>query len=231
MSLDRLRENLTTIRARIAQAARRSGRAPEAVRLVAVTKKRPLELVRELVGLGAYDLGENFPQELWSRADALADLPIRWHLIGHLQSNKARRILPLAHLIHGVDSLKLLTLLNELAAGPNATPGLLLQVNTSGEVSKHGWSPAGLLADAEAAASCRNVSILGLMTMAALGTTPDEARVSFVRLRELRDALRTRVDLPLNELSMGMSNDYEAAVEEGATIVRVGSALFEGVET
>jgi pyridoxal phosphate enzyme (YggS family) len=231
MIVERLQENLAMVRGRIAAAAQRSGRAPEAVRLVAVTKKRPTEWVRALVGLGVADLGENYPQELWAKADALADLPVRWHLIGHLQGNKARRTVPLVRVIHSVDSLKLLRSLDTLAGGLTDPPEVLIQVNTSEEASKHGWSPDALRDDADALATCRRVTVRGLMTMAALDSTPEQARSSFASLRQLRDDLRGQTGLPLDELSMGMSNDYEVAIEEGATIVRVGTALFEGLAT
>ena len=223
--------NLDAVRARIEAAARRSGRAPETVTLVAVTKKCPVELIRPLVDAGALDLGENYPQELWRKAEALGGLaqPVRWHLIGHLQTNKARRTLPMVTMVHAVDSLKLLHLLDSLAQELPDAPPVCLQVNTSGEQAKHGWSPERVLEDAEAIAACQAIRVVGLMTMAAWGTDAKTARPSFVRLRETREELRQRTGLPLPELSMGMSGDFESAVEEGATLVRVGSALFEGV--
>ncbi|MFO0891421.1 MAG: YggS family pyridoxal phosphate-dependent enzyme [Isosphaeraceae bacterium] len=228
----RIGQNLEAVRSRITAAAARSGRGPEAVTLVAVTKKRPAEAVGPLVEAGAIDMGENYPQELWRKVDELSGLtpPVRWHLIGHLQSNKARRTLPLVKLIHAVDSLKLLRILDGLVGelGLKEPPAVCLQVNTSEEESKHGWSSDQLLADAEAVASCRAIPIVGLMTMAGWGTTAETARPSFVALRETRDRLRARTGLALAELSMGMSGDFEAAIEEGATLVRVGSALFEG---
>jgi pyridoxal phosphate enzyme (YggS family) len=227
-----LRKNLESVRARIVAAARRSGRGAEAVTLVAVTKRCPLEWVRPLVEAGARDLGENYPQELWRKVEALAGEPtaLRWHLIGHLQGNKARRTLPMVAMIHAVDSLKLLRTLDALAAGIPDPPSVCLQVNTSGEQTKHGWSAEEILRDAEAIASCRVIYVVGLMTMAAWGTDAETARPSFIRLREVRDDLRRRTGLPLPELSMGMSGDFESAIEEGATLVRVGSALFEGIE-
>jgi pyridoxal phosphate enzyme (YggS family) len=217
----------------LAEAATRSSRAPEKVTLVAVTKKWPLELLEPLVAAGALDLGENYPQELWRKAEALAGRKptVRWHLIGHLQSNKARRTVPLVEMIHAVDSLKLLQFLNSLAAERVSVPSVCLQVNTSGEASKHGWSATGILAEADSIASCRNVRVVGLMTMAAWGTSGQTARPSFVALRETRDALQERTGLSLPHLSMGMSGDFETAILEGATLVRVGSALLEGVET
>ena len=166
------------------------------------------------------------------KGEALAGLgqEIRWHLIGHLQSNKVKKTLPMVRMIHSVDSLKLLAVLDEAAQSVGDPPGVCLQVNTSGEESKHGWTEAQILSDSDTIAACRSIPVVGLMTMAALGTTAETARGSFSRLRGLRDALRTRSGLALPELSMGMSNDFEAAIWEGATLVRVGSALFEGVE-
>jgi pyridoxal phosphate enzyme (YggS family) len=231
MNAERLKQNLEAVYSRIAAAAGRSGRDATSVRLVAVTKKSSPEWIRPLVGLGACDLGENYPQELWRKRDALMDLAgsIRWHLIGHLQSNKVKKTLPLVAMVHSVDSLGLLRAINELAAQLPAAPPVCLEVNTSGEPTKHGWAPDQVLSDALAIAACRAVPIVGLMTMAPFGTTADAARPSFVTLRELRDTLRRETGLPLAELSMGMSNDFEAAVLEGATLVRIGSAIFEGV--
>jgi pyridoxal phosphate enzyme (YggS family) len=229
MHLERLRENLDSVRGRVADAARRSGRPPASVTLVAVTKRNPPELVRRLVEAGAEDLGENYPQELWSKVDALAGISIRWHLIGHLQGNKAKKTLPMVRMVHSVDSLKLLQTLDALAVGLTDPPSVCLEVNTSGEASKHGWSPEGILLEADAIASCRRIPIVGLMTMAALDVSSSDVRKSFARLRSVRDRLVERTSLALAELSMGMSGDFEEAIEEGATFVRVGSALFEGV--
>src|SRR5438045_4735128 len=143
MNAERIRSNFEGVRSRIAEAARRSGRSAEAVRLVAVTKRSPPDWIRPLVACGARDLGENYPQELGRKAEALADLgdSVRWHLIGHLQSNKVKKTLSLVRMIHSVDSLKLLQILNESATALGDPPGVCLQVNTSGEPSKHGWTP------------------------------------------------------------------------------------------
>lgn len=230
MIVAKLAENLESVRGALAEAALASGRAPADVTLVAVTKRRGGDLVRELGRLGVRDFGENFPQELWEKVATLSDLPARWHLIGHLQGNKAKRTLPLAGMIHGVDSLKLLQTLDDLALGCAEPPAVCLQVNGSGEASKHGWTPEGLWADAEAVAAFRSIRVVGLMTMAALGADAEAARPTFARVRRLRDALRDRTGLALPHLSMGMSGDFPAAIAEGATLVRVGSALFEGVE-
>ncbi|MFI5457347.1 MAG: YggS family pyridoxal phosphate-dependent enzyme [Isosphaerales bacterium] len=231
MNEERIRHNLDTVLRRIAEAALRSGRQPDAVRLVAVTKKCSPDWIEALVASGARDLGENYPQELWRKIDALADLgdSVRWHLIGHLQSNKVKKTLPLVRMIHSVDSLKLLRVIEDSARALDHPPGVCLQVNTSAEESKHGWTEEQILSEAESIAACRSIPIAGLMTMAGLETTAETARVSFRRLRVLGETLRGRTGLPLPELSMGMSNDFEAAIEEGATLVRVGTALFEGV--
>jgi pyridoxal phosphate enzyme (YggS family) len=232
MHAERIRYNLASVQSRIAEAARRSGRPAEAIRLIAVTKKTPPEWIRALVSCGIRDLGENYPQELWSKLDALSDLQdsVRWHLIGHLQTNKVKKTLPMVRLIHSVDSLKLLRALDDAAPAVSDPPSVCLQVNTSDEPSKHGWTPEQIVNEAESIAACRAIPVVGLMTMAALGTTALTARGSFTRLRELRDRLRRESGLPLPELSMGMSNDFETAIEEGATLLRVGSALFEGTE-
>lgn len=231
MNSARIRDNLSSVRERISAAAGRAGRDPASVTLVAVTKKRPADQVRPLIEAGAVDLGENYPQELWDKAEALADVPsARWHLIGHLQGNKAKRTLPLVRMIHAVDSPKLLTSLDAMASEVADPPDVCLQVNTSAEEAKHGWRDDSILDDARLIAGCTRIRVVGLMTMAAWGTDAEAARPSFVRLRAIRDALRGLTGLALPHLSMGMSNDFEAAIEEGATLVRVGSALFEGVE-
>jgi pyridoxal phosphate enzyme (YggS family) len=232
MNQDRIRHNLETVLRRIDEAVVRSGRRAGATRLVAVTKKSPLDWIRLLVACGARDVGENYPQELWSKASGLANLndSVRWHLIGHLQTNKVKRTIPLVKMIHSVDSLKLLRILDEAARDLPEPPSVCLQVNTSGEASKHGWTEEQILSDSESIAACRNIPVVGLMTMAALDSTPETSRVSFQRLRAIGEKLRLKTGLPLPELSMGMSNDFETAIEEGATLVRVGTALFEGVE-
>lgn len=244
LDLERLRANVAMVRGKIAEAESRAGRPAGSARLVAVTKYWPAEWLAPLAALGADTFGENHPQAVWSKVPALASwrgpdgeiLTIHWHLIGHLQSNKARRTLPMVEMIHGVDSLKLLKTLDQLAAnvGTATTTShppaqVCLQVNLSGEASKHGWSAEGLMADAQEIAALRSISIVGLMTMAALGTDTRTARPTFEALRELRDRFAQASGLTLPELSMGMSNDYEAAVEAGSTLVRIGSALIEGV--
>ena len=225
----RIAENVARVRGRIAEAAARSGRAPSHVTLVAVTKYVPADMVRPLVAAGCLDLGESRPQQLWEKAAALSDVPIRWHLIGHLQRNKVRRTLPLLTMVHSVDSPRLLAAMDEECA---ARLPVLLEVNVSGEAAKHGFPPETIEPFLAQWAGCRHVSLRGLMCMAGLEGGLETARRDFSALRALRDRLRPRCPpgVTLDELSMGMSGDFEAAIEEGATIVRVGSALFEGIQ-
>ena len=233
MNRDRLRENWDQVNTAINDAARIARRDPSSVRLVAVTKRNPAEWVRALVELGATDLGENYPQELWDKAEALADLAgIRWHLIGHLQGNKLKKTLPLVRMIHAVDSIKLLQAIDDwVAANPDQDHEVCLQVNTSAEESKHGWTSEEIMSPEtlDVLGRIQNVQVVGLMTIAGYGTSDDEARPMFAQLRQCRDDLRSRTGLELPELSMGMSGDFAAAIAEGSTLVRVGSALFDGV--
>ncbi len=224
-----LAENVAQIRGRIADAACRSGRPAEAVTLVAVTKYVSADATRRLVEAGCHELGESRPQLLWEKAAALADLPIRWHLIGHLQRNKVHRTLPLVAMIHSMESERLLAAIDAERLSP--VPALL-EVNISGDAAKNGLRPDAIEPFLVRAAATRGVSVRGLMGMAGLESDADTARREFASLRELRDRLRGKCPpgVTLDELSMGMSGDFEAAIEEGATIVRVGSALFEGVD-
>jgi PLP dependent protein len=219
-------ENVARVRGRIAGAAARSGRSADAVTLVAVTKYAPVELLWPLVEAGCADLGESRPQQLWDRAAALGDLPVRWHMIGHLQRNKVRRTLPLCSMIHSIDSPRLLDTVEAEADRPVS---VLLEVNVSGEEAKQGFAPSEVEPFLATLSPVRHVTVRGLMCMAALEGGPDAARRDFAALRELRDRLRPccPAGVMLDELSMGMSGDFEAAIEEGATIVRIGSALFE----
>ena len=230
MDVDRLEANLRDVESRIARAARESGRDVAGITLVAVTKKRSIESIRSLVALGVASLGENYPQELWDKAEALADLPVEWHHIGHLQGNKARKTLPLVRMLHGVDSAKLLLSLDGMVgvSSPQSSLDVCLQVNISAESNKHGWSPEELFADLPTIRAVKTMRIVGLMTMAAVDTEGAAARPGFARLRAIRDRLATELGRPLPVLSMGMSGDFEAGVLEGATHVRIGSALFEG---
>jgi pyridoxal phosphate enzyme (YggS family) len=229
----RLRENLARVRETIARAAARSGRPAESVMLVGVTKYVEPALARLLVEAGLDQLGESRPQELWRKAEALADCRVFWHLVGHLQRNKVKRTTEIATLIHSADSLRLLQEINTHAAkNPLPVCDVLLEVNVSGDVAKHGFRANEIEPLIAQIAPLKHVAVLGLMTMAGLESSPDQTRREFAALRELRDKIG-RVHPPnmvLNELSMGMSGDFEIAIEEGATIVRVGSALFEGLE-
>ena len=228
-----LKRNLDQVRDRIGAAAIQSGRQANDVRLIAVTKYVDAQLTRELFNVGCEDLGESRPQALWTKAEELSDLDIRWHQIGHLQRNKLRRTLPLVCLVHSVDSLRLLQVIDAMQAEIDADhpKQILLEVNTSGDGTKHGFQSEEIPAVMEAVANHRHVQLQGFMCMAGLGTTAHEARQDFARLRELRDRIQSDYkDQDLSELSMGMSGDFEAAIAEGATMVRVGSILFEGIE-
>jgi len=230
---ERVAQNLAEVRERIAAAARAAGRDPQTVTLVAVTKYVDAATTQLVVDAGCLDLGESRPQQLWEKAAALSTAAVRWHLIGHLQRNKVRRTLPNVALIHSGDSLRLLEEINreaETAARDRPVP-LLLEVNVSGEPAKHGFAPDALPPLLDAIAALRQLDVRGLMAMARLDDDHAAARHDFAALRELRDRLRSAWHgrFSLDALSMGMSGDFEQAVAEGATIVRVGSALFEGL--
>jgi pyridoxal phosphate enzyme (YggS family) len=221
-----IRARLDAVEERLAAACRRAGRARAEVTLVAVTKTVSAEVAALLPGLGVVHLGENRPQELWHKAGRLP-AHVQWHLIGHLQRNKIARTLPLVSMVHSVDSARLLDALERESAGRAEPLPALLEVNVSRELSKHGFAPEELLPLAPRLAELRRVRVCGLMTMAAYDADPEQCRPTFAELRMLRNQLRTVAPaLPLEHLSMGMSNDFEVAVEEGATLVRIGSALF-----
>jgi len=230
----RIRDNLARVRENIASAAARSGRPADDVRLVGVTKYVEPPIARLLVEAGLTELGESRPQELWRKSKALVDLNLplnlSWHLIGHLQRNKVKRTLQAASWIHSGDSLALLQEIDR-ESGP-VIHDVLLEINISGETAKHGFRPDEIEPLIPEINKLQNIDICGLMTMAGLEGGLDRARRDFSELRELRDKLKPSCPpwIRLNELSMGMSGDYEVAIEEGATIVRVGSALFEGID-
>lgn len=216
---------------RIAAACRRAGRDPASVTLVAVTKYAELDWVRALITLGVPELGENRPQQLEARAQAIV-APVHWHLIGHLQRNKVRSILPLTALIHSADSLRLLEAIDRVAGELDLRPRVLIEVNMSGEAAKHGFQTEVLLAAWDDILKLARVEIAGLMTMAAYSPDPESARPAFAGLRKLRDTLSDRSKgsaVRLDHLSMGMTGDFEVAIEEGATLVRIGSALWDGL--
>lgn len=223
-------DNLQRVRERIAAAAESAGRHAEEITLVGVTKYVDPGDAAKLVAAGCHDIGESRPQELWNKFEALHSQQIRWHLVGHLQRNKVHRTLPLVSLIHSVDSERLLAAIDEARADGSASPiNVLLEINTSGESAKHGLHAGEVEQLLAAAPRYPRVAIRGLMTMAALEGGEAAAASSFAALRELRDRLKPLVPpcIGLDELSMGMSGDFETAIREGATIVRIGSLLWE----
>jgi PLP dependent protein len=218
-------ENLSKVLSEISDSAQQAGRLPDSIRLIAVSKTHPAEVIQEAVAAGQLTFGENRVQEAQPKIAALSG-KLHWHLIGHLQSNKVRPALPLFELIHGVDSLDLLTHIDHVAADLGMFPRVLLQVNVAGEASKFGFAPGKLLELVEEIVKLERVQIEGLMTIPPLASAAEHSRRYFVALRELRDKLAAEFRFPLPELSMGMSNDFRVAVEEGATMVRVGTAIF-----
>jgi pyridoxal phosphate enzyme (YggS family) len=224
-----LAERLADVRQRIARAAARAGRTAGEVRLVAVSKTYPIESVRAAAGAGQLDFGENRVQEALPKIAAATDLPLRWHLIGHLQSNKARKAAAAFPFIHSVDRIELLDALDRAASEAGARPEVLVQVDLAGEVTKHGAGIGQLRPLFEAAARCRALQLAGLMLLPPFFDDPERARPFFRELRAIRDRLVHDGVVPsgaMRELSMGMSHDFEVAVEEGATMVRVGTAIF-----
>jgi pyridoxal phosphate enzyme (YggS family) len=219
---------LTSVRARIDAAARSAGRAPDAVRLIAVSKTFPISAIQAAFHAGQHEFGENKVQEGLQKITESTDLSIRWHLLGHLQRNKVKKAVAAFHAIHSVDSLELLTRLDDAAVELMRTPDLLIQVDLAGETTKFGIAPAEVPRMLEAAARCRAARVVGLMTLPPAADDPEDARPWFRQLRDLRDGWITG-GVPshlLRELSMGMSGDFEVAIEEGATMVRVGTAIF-----
>ena len=220
-------DNITQIRAKIAEYALASGRSADAVRLLAVSKTFPAADIAEARETASqFMFGENRVQELAEKAPVLPD-DIQWHIIGHLQSNKAAKAAELAHWVHSVDSEKLLNKLQAGAETANRTLNILLEVNWTGEESKSGIHGADeALRLAEMALSCKNLNLRGLMTMAEFDATEARLRETFSGVRELRDRMEQKLGLTLPELSMGMSGDFREAILEGATIVRIGTAIF-----
>jgi len=227
---DRIRQNLRAIQERIAAAAARSGRPKEAVLLVAVTKTVTPEAVRALWEAGVRDFGENRVQALLHKSAALPDLAIRWHMIGSLQTNKVSKLLAAGGLalIHSLDSPRLAEALNAAAAKQGGVIETLVEVNVSGEASKHGLPPEAVGDFLRAVGGLERLRVSGLMTMAPLSMETEAARPVFAGLRALKESLREGMPLNvrLEHLSMGMSSDFEVAIEEGADIVRIGTALF-----
>jgi pyridoxal phosphate enzyme (YggS family) len=218
-----IEERLEIVRARIGAAAYRARRDPASIRLVLASKTQPSEAIRAAARAGARDFGENYVQEAIAKRAKLADLTdIRWHLIGHLQTNKVRTAAGAFALIHSVDSVRLAEALARAQPSPRVHG--LIEVNLGAEASKTGVAPEGVAAILDAAAE--KIEIDGLMTIPPPAANAEAARPYFAQLRELRDRLAMRSGLALSELSMGMTDDFEVAIEEGATIVRVGRAVF-----
>ncbi len=218
-------ENIAVVRERIAGALCRSGRPDEAVTIVGITKKFDHERVEDLIHAGIEDIGENRIQE-FTEKQPLVRLPCRWHLVGTLQRNKATKAIGQFHLIHSIDSTRLAETLNRLGEERDIMTRILLQINTSGESTKHGFSPNETIDRAGEISQFPFLKLEGLMTIGPFTGDTRMIRRSFGQLRELRDRARRSLALPLPELSMGMSDDFEIAVEEGATIVRLGTVLL-----
>ena len=218
-------DNLDRVREQILTAAAISGRTLDDVELVAITKTHPAGSVREAIGAGQILFGESRVQEARAK---IPELPsnCRWHFVGHLQKNKIRHALPLFEMFHGIDSLELARDINRIAGEDGAHPNVLLQVNVAGEGSKFGFSPDALGEQMEALLTLPRLSIEGLMCIPPLAMESEDSRKFFVQVRELRDSLEKKFSLKLPQLSMGMTQDFPIGIEEGATLVRVGTAIF-----
>ena len=224
VSVQTIEERLQVVRDRISGAAARAGRDPESVTLVAVTKTRPVDVIAHALEAGITDVGENRAQELKQKVAVLGDGP-RWHFIGHLQTNKVRSAVGSVVLIHSVDRFGLAEGIARRAGALGSTQDVLLEVNVSGEESKHGVEPQRVVALASQVATLEGIRVRGLMTMAPFTEDPESSRPYFSSLRDLGEMVRR--ELPeASELSMGMTRDFEVAVEEGATLVRIGEAIF-----
>jgi hypothetical protein len=220
--------NIENIRRRIQIACQRAGRSPEEVTLVAVSKTFPAGSIREVVECGVPDVGENYVQELVRKQEMLANPSIRWHFIGHLQTNKVKFIGSFIHLIHAVDNTRVAAEINRRASAVGRTIDILVEVNTTGEQSKYGVQPddAGRLMNDFS--DLQNIRVTGLMTMGLFGPDPEASRPAFRRLRLAKDRLSDmkQRNVDLKHLSMGMTGDFEVAIEEGATIIRIGTGIF-----
>lgn len=224
MNVPDMKERFALVLQRIADAAARAGRTPEDITLVAVSKTFPLDVVKAAYELGITHLGENRAQELKQKVAAVGSGP-QWHFVGHLQTNKVKQVAGAASLIHSVDRFGLAEALDRRASAMEIRQRVLLEVNVSGEASKHGAEPQSLMRLAEEVARLGSLEVKGLMTMAPLSSEPEDSRPYFAELRELGDRLETLLP-DATDLSMGMTRDFEIAIEEGATLVRVGEAIF-----
>lgn len=223
-----IKDNLQQVLEQIESAAIGCGRVPDSVRLVAVSKTVPAEQVRAAIEAGVTTLGENYVQEARDKIEALADCEVSWHFIGHLQSNKAKYAVKLFDLIHSVDSVKLAEEIDKRAAGIDKTQAVLVQVNIAEEETKSGVSVEESTALVREISALKHLEVRGLMTMPPFFNQPERVRPYFKALRQLRDRIR-EMDIAgtaLEELSMGMTGDFKVAIEEGATLVRIGTAIF-----
>jgi pyridoxal phosphate enzyme (YggS family) len=218
-------ENLERVREQIARAAANSGRSAEDVELVAISKTHPADKVREAIEAGQTLFGESRVQEARAKIPELSS-NLRWHFVGHLQKNKVRQALPVFEIIHSVDSLALAQDVNRIAEQGGMYPRVLLEVNVAGEGSKFGFAPDKLREQMEALLALARLSIEGLMCIPPLAVEPDDSRKFFVQVREVRESLEKQFNVKLPQLSMGMTQDFPIAIEEGATLVRVGTAIF-----
>jgi pyridoxal phosphate enzyme (YggS family) len=227
----KIADNVASVNDRVAEAARNCGRDPSAITVVAVTKYVDAELTSYLLDAGVVDLGENRPQQMWEKAEALRQRTVRWHQIGHLQRNKLKRTMPLVHLFHAGDSMRILKAANEHALESNSQTALLLEVNVYGDTEKHGFTTAELTEALPEIGELQGIEVRGLMGMASRIGGLDSAQRDFASLAEIREQLLSAcpASIELHELSMGMSGDFEVAIAQGATIVRIGSAFFDGV--
>jgi len=219
-----IKENLLSVTERIEKAAKRVGREPGEIKLVAVSKTVEVDRIKEAIEAGVSILGENYVQEAQKKIEVLGG-PVAWHFIGHLQSNKAKYAVRLFDMIHSLDSLPLAEELNRRAEQAGRIMKVLIEVNISGEATKFGLDEARVFDIARGILNFKNLSLEGLMTMPPYFESPEMSRPYYIKLRELKERM-VREGTPLNELSMGMSNDFEIAIEEGATFVRVGTAIF-----
>lgn len=217
--------NLKSVLQQIETAAKKSGRDPKNVQLVAVSKTWPVEFIQEAVDAGQIIFGENKVQELLNKIPQMSE-KIQWHLIGHLQKNKIRKVLPLCTCIHSIDSLTLAQRVDRISGELNLNRDILLQVNVSDDSAKFGFSLDEIREQFAELLKLEHLQINGLMTVPAFDPDPEKTRPHFAHLRKLRDELAAEFDHPLPHLSMGMSHDFETAIEEGATLVRVGSSIF-----
>jgi hypothetical protein len=219
---------LSQIEARIHRAAEAAGRRPESVRLVAVSKTKPIQMIRAAIDAGVTDIGENYIQEAREKFSALGTRPVSWHFIGHLQTNKAKYAVRIFDLIHSVDSAKLAGELDRQAEKIGKIQDILIQVNISGEAGKSGIPSEAARPLIEEIAPLAHIRVRGLMTLPPYFDDPEKAQPFFRALRLLRDEIRATDigNVALDELSMGMTGDFEAAIAEGATLVRIGTALF-----